>query len=149
MAITVYSPFRALDSTLARDSFFREFFRDFERSAPAAEATALFAPRLNVSEHERAYEATLEIPGIAKEDVHIEVENRRLAVWGEKRAEKATDGERKLHVREITYGSFRRELVLPDDVDAEKIAAAYDNGHLKLTLPRIVKQKTTRQVSIS
>jgi len=39
--------------------------------------------------------------------------------------------------------------VLPDDVDAEKIAAAYDNGHLKLTLPRIVKQKTTRQVSIS
>ena len=149
MAITVYSPFRALDSTLARDSFFREFFRDFERSAPSAEPTALFAPRLNVSEHERAYEATLEIPGIAKEDVHIEVENRRLAVWGEKRAEKATDSEQKLHVREIVYGSFRRELVLPDDVDAEKIAAAYDNGHLKLTLPRIVKQKTTRQVSIS
>lgn len=148
MAITVYSPFRALESTLARDSFFRDFFRDLERQAPASEATALFAPRMNVSEHEGAYEATLEIPGIKKEDVHIEVENRRLAVWGEKRSEKRTEGEHKLHVREIVTGSFRRELLLPDDVDADKIAASYDNGHLTLTLPKIVKQKTSRTVAI-
>lgn len=149
MAITVYNPFRALESSLARDPFFREFFRDLERSAPAATEQLVFAPRMNVSEKEGAYEATFEVPGIAKEDIHVEIDQGRLAIWGEKKTEKTTDKEHKLHVREITYGSFRRELVLPDDVDAEKIAATYDNGHLKLTLPKAVQQKTARRIALA
>lgn len=148
MAITVYNPFRALESSLARDPFFRDFFRDFDRTTSSNEAM-LLAPRMNVTEKDGAYEATFEVPGLAKEDVHIELENGRLAVWGEKKSEKTSDKDAKVHVREITYGSFRRELVLPDDVDAEKIAANYDNGHLKLTLPKVVQQKKTRTIALS
>lgn len=148
MAISVYSPFRALESSLARDPFFREFFRDLDRGSAPTEQL-VFAPRMNVTEKEGAYEATFEVPGLAKEDVHVEVNQGRLAVWGEKKSEKTTEKEHKVHVREISYGSFRRELVLPEDVDADKIAASYDNGHLKLTLPRVVQQKTARRITLS
>lgn len=145
MALAVYNPFRMIDSALSRDPMFRDFFREIER--PQAQASVLLVPRMNVTENEKAYEVTLEVPGLKKEEIHLEVEGGRLAVWGEKKTETETK-DKKYHVREISLGSFRRELVLPDEVDSGKIEAGYDHGHLKITLPKSA-EKTARKISVS
>jgi HSP20 family protein len=131
---------------MTRDPFFREFFREFDRSNQ--ETQLLFAPRMNVVEHPEAFEVVLEVPGLTKDDINIEVDQGRLAIWGEKKTEKEDQG-KKVHVREITYGSFRRELTLPDDVVQDRIQANYDNGHLKLTLPRQDKKASTRKIGVA
>lgn len=146
MALAVYNPLRLLESSFSRDPFFRDFFRDLERTNP--ETQVLFAPRMNVVEHPEAFEVVLEVPGLTKDDINIEVDQGRLAIWGEKKTEKEEQG-KKVHVREITYGSFRRELALPDDVVQDKIQASYDNGHLRLTLPRQDKKAAVRKVGIA
>jgi len=146
MALAVYNPLRLLESSFSRDPFFRDFFRDLERTNQ--ETQVLFAPRMNVVEHPEAFEVVLEVPGLTKDDINIEVDQGRLAIWGEKKTEKEEQG-KKVHVREITYGSFRRELALPDDVVQDRIQASYDNGHLRLTLPRQDKKAAVRKVGIA
>lgn len=146
MALAVYNPLRLLESSMSRDPFFREFFREFDRTNQ--ETQVLFAPRMNVTEHADSFEVVLEVPGLTRDDINVEVDQGRLAIWGEKRAEKEEKG-KKTHVREITYGSFRRELALPDDVVQDKIEASYDNGHLKLILPRQEKKAATRKIGIA
>lgn len=146
MALVTYNPFRVM----AQDPFFREFFRGFDTAnlPEAAEARVMVVPRMNLEEHDKAYELTVEVPGLPKENIHIEVDGGRLAVWGEKRTEKAENGkDKKFHLREISYGSFRREILLPDDVRADAIEAKYDNGHLKITLPK-VEAKVARKIEV-
>lgn len=154
MALAVYNPLRLLETSFSRDPFFREFFRDMERSMGAGtggDVSVVLAPRMNVAERQDAYEVTFEVPGLKKEDINIEVNEGRLAVWGEKKVEREEQGKsgKKEHIREIAYGAFRRELTLPEDVNAEEIQAAYDNGHLKITIPRVVQQKQVRRVNVS
>lgn len=146
MALAVYNPFRLIESSLSRDAFLREFFRENERGN--AEVSMVIAPRMNVAERADAYEIVLEVPGMAKEDINVEVNEGRLVVWGEKKTEREDKG-KKVHVREISFGSFRRELTLPDDVQPDGISAAYDNGHLRLTLPREEKKKSARRVALA
>ena len=146
MALVTYNPFRVM----AQDPFFRDFFRGFEGNGLAEnpEARVMVVPRMNLEEHDKAYELTVEVPGINKENIHIEVEGGRLAIWGEKRTEKTEGGkDRKYHLREITTGSFRREILLPDDVKADGIEAKYDNGHLKVSLPK-VEAKVARKIEL-
>ncbi len=146
MALAVYNPFRVLESSFSRDPFFRELFREGSRTN--GEVSLVLAPRMNVTERAESYELTLEVPGLAKEDLNIEVNDGRLAVWGEKKAERQ-ENDKKIHVREIVHGAFRRELTLPEDVRQDGIQAAYENGHLKLTLPREDKKKSARRVALS
>ena len=152
MSLTVYNPFRLVESGLLRDPFFRDFFREAaspEAARASQGASVLLVPRMNVSEKDGAYDILVEVPGLSKDEIHVEVENNRLAVWGEKKVEKSeVDKEKKFHVREISVGSFRREVALPDDVDEAKIEASYDHGHLKLHVPKAVPQKTTRRIAI-
>lgn len=145
MAIAVYNPFRLLESGFSRDPFFREFFREFDRANE--DMPVMLAPRMNVSERADAYEVVLEVPGLAKEDINVEVNEGKLMIWGEKKIEKEDKG-KKVHVREISYGAFRREFVMPDDVKQDAIQAAYENGHLKLTLPRMEKRNAARKLEI-
>lgn len=146
MALVTYNPFRVM----AQDPFFRDFFRGLEGNGvpEMPEARVMVVPRMNLEEHDKGYELTVEVPGIDKENIHIEVEGGRLAIWGEKRTERS-DGakDKKYHLREITYGSFRREILLPDDVKADSIEAKYDNGHLRVVLPK-VEAKVPRKIEV-
>lgn len=146
MALAVYNPFRLLESGFARDPFFRDLFRELERTNE--EMPVMLAPRMNVTERADAYEVVLEVPGLAKEDINVEVNEGKLMVWGEKKVEKE-DKNKKVHVREISYGAFRREFVMPDDVRQDAVQAAYENGHLKLTLPRMEKKNAVRKLDIA
>ncbi|MFO0989283.1 MAG: Hsp20/alpha crystallin family protein [Alphaproteobacteria bacterium] len=94
-----------------------------------------FAPRVETAETDTAYEVTAELPGCDEKDIKISLDDNVLSISGEKKAERE-EKKKDYVMTERSYGSFKRAFTLPDNVDAEKIAAKFDKGVLKVTLPK-------------
>lgn len=94
-----------------------------------------FAPRVDTAETDAAYEVTAELPGVDEKDIKISLEDNVLCIAGEKKAERE-EKKKDYVMSERSYGSFKRAFTLPDNVDAEKIAAKFEKGVLKVTLPK-------------
>jgi len=94
---------------------------------------------------ERPFAVTVraEVPGCKAEDVEISVYGNTLTISGEKKFEEEKKEKGYYHV-ESTYGSFRRELALPTDVDASKIDAVCKDGVLSITLPKAATAKAVK-----
>ena len=115
---------------------------------PSLAGTAL-SPRIDVSETDQAIELAAELPGMEEKDVELLVQDDVLTIRGEKKLEKE-DKRKDYHVVERQYGSFQRAFSLPEIVDREKIAAKFDKGVLRVTLPKSAKAKeSTRKISIA
>lgn len=115
----------------------REFNRLFDELATGWNAfTNLdMAPRIDVRDTKKAIEVTVELPGIAQDDIKIDVDDDVLTISGEKKSEKETE-EGDLRVSERSYGAFSRSIPLPRSVDADKIQATMVNGVLKVVAPK-------------
>lgn len=107
------------------------------------ESPRLWAPAVDVIEEESAYTIKADIPGLAKEDVHVEVQDNTLTIRGEKHEEKEEKGKRYFR-KERTYGSFTRSFHLPENVDVEAIKATHKEGILELTIPKKEQEKPKR-----
>ena len=109
-------------------------------------ATAAWVPPVDVLEETDAIRIMAELPGVRPEDVKISVEGNVLTVHGTKQqvAEERTE---RVHRYERTYGAFERTFTLPATVDAEHIKAAYENGVLSITLPKVERAKP-RQIPV-
>ena len=96
--------------------------------------------RMDMKEMEKQYELSVDIPGMRKEDIKITKENNMLVIEGERRQEskqtKKTDDNNKYHFMERHYGKFRRELSIPANASADLINATYENGVLKVSIPK-------------
>lgn len=115
------SDFFENDSWISPD----RFFRNLQKSLPAT----------NVCETDKDYKVELAIPGFKKEEVKINLENNILTVSAEKKEEKS-ESAKKFTRKEFSYNSFSRSFQLPEAVDSEKIDARYENGLLKLDIPK-------------
>lgn len=104
-----------------------------------------FAPQVDVLSSETAYTMRVELPGVAPEDVNIKVDEKVLTVSGEKKVETPEDTQ--VHVQERTFGTFSRQLTLPDDADMDNIRAFAKNGVLSIEIPRR-KPETARTRTI-
>lgn len=102
-----------------------KFFGGFHASLPAA----------NVSETDKEYKIELAIPGFKKEEVKVSLENEVLVVSAENKTEKE-EKNKKFTRREFSYGSFYRSFPLPKVANAERIEAKYEDGLLKLEIPK-------------
>lgn len=121
-------------------------FNDFFDNEWMEKANAT-APAINVIENEKAYKVELAAPGMTKDDfdVHIDEENN-LVISMEKKNEKKDDEKNGRYLRrEFSYSKFQQTMILPDDVDKEKISAAVNNGVLDIELPKLVKEETPKQ----
>ncbi|MFW6202483.1 MAG: Hsp20/alpha crystallin family protein [Gemmatimonadota bacterium] len=94
-----------------------------------------WAPATDVVERREEFEVTVELPGMRREDVHVEMQDRQLTIRGEKREERERRDERR-HLLERSYGGFTRSLTLPQSVDPDRIRARFENGVLRVTLPK-------------
>ncbi len=92
-------------------------------------------PAVNILENENAYSLELAIPGLQKEDIDINLDQQHLSISGHKKAESDIKEEHYTR-REFSYESFSRAFVLPDSVDADQIEANYQDGLLKVVLPK-------------
>jgi HSP20 family protein len=90
---------------------------------------------VDISDGEEAIYLSVEVPGIDKDQLKIEVNKRVLTLSGEKQAEKE-DKDAGIYRSERVYGAFKRSFTLPDEVDAENIVARTENGVLRITLPK-------------
>lgn len=116
------------------------------------------APAINVIENESEYTVELAAPGMTKEDFSVHVdEEGNLVIAMEKKEEKKEEKEdgKKCNCRylrrEFSYSKFQQTLILPEDVDKEKINASMNHGVLHISLPRLApqeKQKATQVIEI-
>ena len=107
-----------------------------------------FSPSIEYTKLEDSYVITAEVPGINKNDINIEIDGDILVVKGEKKYNKQEQKE-EYFVRERCYGSFRREIRLPTDSNKNDIEASYEEGILKLKIPKIKQiEKETKTIAI-
>ena len=133
-------------------SWLPSIFNDFFDNEWMERANAT-APAINVIENDKEYKVELAAPGMTKEDfdVHIDEDNN-LVISMEKKNEKKDENKNGRYLRrEFSYSKFQQTLILPDDVDKEKIAASVNNGVLDIQLPKLSKEempKQTRNIEI-
>ena len=99
-----------------------------------------FTPSANLAEADDRYEVTFDLPGMTPEDVNVELQEGSLIVSGERKEEKE-EGDKTFHRIERSYGSFRRAITLPGAVNTEQVNAEFQDGVLKVTLPKTESQK--------
>jgi HSP20 family protein len=97
-----------------------------------------FIPTLDVAETAEAFEVSVDLPGVAPEQVKLELHDNQLVISGA-RENKSEQKDKNYHFVERSRGSFMRTVQLPSDVDADKIDAAYDQGVLHVRLPKSAK----------
>ena len=101
------------------------------------------APAINVLENENSYEIEVAAPGMKKEDfkVHID-ENGNLAIEMEKKVDEKDEKKNGHYLRrEFSYSKFQQTMVLPDDVQRDKISAKVEHGVLNVIIPKVEKAK--------
>lgn len=107
-------------------------YLDSWRSLPSL-LDGAFTPLADVEESDDAYTVEIELPGIKRDDVDIEVVGRRVTVHGERKEKERVGILRK---RERTVGRFHYEVTLPGDVDEDGVEAHLDEGVLTVRLPK-------------
>jgi HSP20 family protein len=106
------------------------------------------APAIDVSEDDKAYKISAELPGIGERDIDITLAGDSLVLKGEKRQEKE-EKEKNYYVSERSYGAFQRAFALPDGIDRDKIDAQFAKGVLTITLPKTADaQKKTKKIAV-
>lgn len=134
------------------DSWLPDIFNDFFDNS-WMERPTYTAPAINVLENENEYEVELAAPGLTKEDfkVHVDEQNN-LHIEMEKKTENKEGKKHGRYLRrEFSYEKFQQTLLLPDDVDAEKIEAKVEHGVLNVLLPKmqkIEKPNPIKQIAI-
>jgi HSP20 family protein len=125
----------------------RAFDSGFERLVNNLVDNAPVAPRINVSETDAAYQVEADLPGIAKEDVKISVDGKRVAIEAQAKQETEKQEGRKALLTERVVQKFARSIVLPQEVDSEAASAKLENGVLTLTLPKKAEDQP-KQIAI-
>ena len=107
-------------------------------------------PQTNINETSEAYHLELNAPGRSKEDFKIQVEQGLLTISFEKKEETAQPDDYKTIRREFEFKSFKRSFSVDDKIDVDGIQAKYENGVLKLLLPKKEESKqSARQITIA
>ena len=127
---------------------FDRFFEDFPGPAAARRETPAFSPAVDIYEDEKAIVLSADLPAMDEKDLDIHVKDGHLTIKGERKFENEEKKDN-YHRVERSYGSFQRTFALPDTVDDENIAANYDKGVLKVTLPKLPKPKSARSISVN
>jgi HSP20 family protein len=131
------------------DRFFENDLFDWSNRNYSTTDTTL--PSVNIKESADDFEVELAAPGFEKKDFNIELNHDLLTISSEKKVENETKEGQQFARREFSYQSFSRSFTLPNTADSEKIKAKYENGILKVSIPKReeAKPKPPKQIAIS
>jgi HSP20 family protein len=130
---------RLFGSTLSPYSGFPEFEAVFDQE---------FQQAMDLRERPDDFVVQMDLPGLAKSDISIEVRDRVLIVSGERSESQEKKKDEKVIMQERSLNAFSREIVLPKDVKADEVAAEYKDGVLTITLPKAEKDQEARKIEI-
>lgn len=144
MTMVKYDPFRELRNL--QDEMTRLFtgVQPFNREEMTHGA---WAPSVDIWEDQDRLILEAELPGMKRDDFEISVENNVITLRGERKFEKKAEGDN-YHRVERSYGSFTRSFTLPQTVTAEGATADFDNGVLRVSLPKREETKA-RKIEIT
>lgn len=111
-------------------------FDDFVTAAKPKDASQHWNPRLNIAETPAQFQISVELPGVAEKDVDISLNDGLLTIKGQ-RATETEEKDKNYHRVESFYGSFQRQIALPDVIDADRIEATFKNGMLDVIVPKL------------
>lgn len=146
MTLVRYRPNREMDQLVPRtfSQFLDSVFDDMVTGTRPVEGN--FLPGVDVRETDRAFEIEVMLPGIKKEDIKIDLEDRTLTISGERKTTKEEDSV-KYHLVETSYGKFSRSLTLPNNINREAVDANFTDGILRVTIEKS-ENAVTKQILI-
>ena len=137
-----YTPFVNFGNLSMLEDSLNRFF-----TTPAAARP--WTPAVDILENEQSIILKADLPDMNEESIAISIENGTITLKGERKLEK-TEAKAGYHRIERSYGSFARNFVLPDSVDAEHVSAEYKNGTLTVTIPKLEVAKPRKiEVKVS
>lgn len=129
--------------------FFNNLFDEFFGGLPSETEVFGFNPAVNIHENNDGFHLELNVPGISKEDLKLNVEKGLLTISFEKK-ESTEDSNYKTLRREFSLKSFKRSFTLSDNINLDGVQAKYENGVLSVFLPKKEELKIQpKQISIS
>ena len=131
-------------------TFFDDFFKPWTDLFDNGDwkLRPLNLPAVNITEEPNSYQLSLAAPGMKKEDFKIDVDGKMLTISSEKE-EKKEDKNKKFTRKEYSYCSFCRSFSLPEEIKQDKIEAKYEDGVLKISLPRKEEAKKAEAKKIA
>ena len=140
MGLIRWDPFREMSSLQER---MNRLMADFRTRSPFGEeemAQGAWIPAVDIYETKESIVLNVELPGVTKEDISLEVKDSTLTIKGEKRLEKDVK-EENFHRMERTYGSFTRAFTLPSTVQQDRVKAKFRDGILEIMIPKAEEAK--------
>jgi HSP20 family protein len=143
MALVKWNPWTELET------FKRDFDRLFDLHRPGLfgnggdSSGAMWIPHMDVQEADTAYRVEVDLPGMAIEDIDVQVEGTTLMIAGDRKSEASSQTGHYAH-HERRFGKFQRAFTLPAAVKVDEVNAAYANGILTVTVPKAAEARTKR-----
>ena len=144
MTIVRWEPLRELGTLQSEMN--RLFNTVFDGPTPTGTTMRRWMPAMDLVESGDEFVLRADLPGLAEDDVKIELEDSTLTISGERKAEHEAKGEGFYRVERAT-GAFSRSLTLPKGVDPESVSARFDRGVLEVRIPKPAERKP-RRISI-
>ncbi len=107
----------------------------FDRALPETSRGFPLCPAVDLTETEKGYAVTAELPGLDPDGIHVKISNGTLTISGEKSDEKK-EGDESHHLSERRWGSFQRTIRMPENIEHDKIEAEFSKGVLTIQLPK-------------
>ena len=137
MLLTKFDPFKQL----------KEIEKNLYTQVGNNEGVTAFVPTVNTREGEFAYHVDVDLPGVKKEDIKVDLNNGILTISGERKTKEEVKQEDYYKI-ETYFGKFSRSFTLPDNVDIENIEAKSDNGVLEIVIPKLKDDVSKKSIEI-
>ena len=140
MLLTKFDPFKELAN-------FQRVFNNMPLSVESDTGISAFVPKVNTREDDKAYYIDLDLPGIKKDDINIDVNDGTLTIYGERSFKKEVKEEDYYKV-ESSFGKFQRAFTLPESVNIDDISAKNEDGVLEVVIPKLAKNTNKKKIKI-
>lgn len=147
MLVTRYNPNAQIREFKRGFEFLNSMLEDLSNQKADTFKNA-FVPAINTREGEYAYHLEVDLPGMKKEDISIQIEDNNLVISGERKIKEEMKEENYYKI-ESSFGSFTRSFSLPEEADVENIHAESKDGVLEITIPKLESAKVDKVKKIS
>ncbi|OGX85615.1 Hsp20/alpha crystallin family protein [Hymenobacter glacialis] len=128
-------------------SFTTMLDRFFQDSMAGRGRVSTFSPQVDAYETDKGYEIEVSLPGLKQEDIKVDFQQGRLTISGERQF-KNEQTDRRYHIVESSYGSFQRSFQLPNTVEPRHIQAQFEDGVLRVLVPKDEQKTMRHQIQI-